>query len=616
MASERIESILSTLPDHPGVYIMHDAQGTVIYVGKAISLKNRVRQYFRSHKNHSAKVIAMVQKIADIEYILTDTEMEALVLESNLIKRFRPHYNILLKDDKHFPYIRVDLNEPYPRLEVVRRVQNDGAKYFGPFLAAGTLTDVLDAVAQNFPLRTCKKDILRAQKRHERPCLNYQIGRCSAPCANKISREDYATLIHQVTAFLQGRYDELVAELRRRMMAASEAMEYEQAARWRDRMQAVERVIQRQKAAVASLAERDVFALGRLDGDGVIQAFGMRDGKLVQSQQFSFENIEQESDADVLTAFLQQYYSSTNSVAKEVLIPMELPDQALLEQWLSELRGAKVELHAPLRGEKKKLVELAEENAMETLEKRKLRREREYDRHEGAMEELAQAIGLAKAPVRMECYDISHTQGVDNVASMVVTIDGRPARKAYRRFKIKSVEGADDFKSMYEVITRRLNRAMEPDEASQKSFGELPDLIVIDGGRGQLNAAMNAMESLGFAIPMIGLAKQIEEIYLPDVQETIILPRKSPALHALQRIRDEAHRFAITYHRSLRANRDLQSELDQISGIGKVRKKALLTEFKTIEQMRQATEEELAAIDGMDKRSARTVYEHFHAGQA
>lgn len=616
MASERIESILSTLPDHPGVYIMHDAEGTVIYVGKAISLKNRVRQYFRSHKNHSAKVIAMVQKIADIEYILTDTEMEALVLESNLIKRFRPHYNILLKDDKHFPYIRVDLNEPYPRLEVVRRVQNDGAKYFGPFLAAGTLTDVLDAVAQNFPLRTCKKDILRAQDKHERPCLNYQIGRCSAPCANQISREDYGTLIHQVTAFLQGRYDELVAELRRRMMAASEAMEYEQAARWRDRMQAVERVIQRQKAAVASLAERDVFALSRLEGDGVIQAFGMRDGKLVQSQQFSLENIEQESDADVLTAFLQQYYSSTNSVAKEVLIPLELPDQVLLEQWLSELRGAKVDLHAPLRGEKKKLVELAEENAMETLEKRKLRREREYDRHEGAMEELAQAIGLAKAPVRMECYDISHTQGVDNVASMVVTIDGRPARKAYRRFKIKSVEGADDFKSMHEVITRRLNRAMEPDEASQKSFGELPDLIVIDGGRGQLNAAIDAMESLGFAIPMIGLAKQIEEIYLPDVQETIILPRKSPALHALQRIRDEAHRFAITYHRSLRADRDLQSELDQITGIGKVRKKALLTEFKTMEQMRKATEQELAAIDGMDRRSARTVYEHFHAEQA
>ena len=616
MASERIESILSTLPDHPGVYIMHDAEGTVIYVGKAISLKNRVRQYFRSHKNHSAKVIAMVQKIADIEYILTDTEMEALVLESNLIKRFRPHYNILLKDDKHFPYIRVDLNEPYPRLEVVRRVQNDGAKYFGPFLAAGTLTDVLDAVAQNFPLRTCKKDILRAQDKHERPCLNYQIGRCSAPCANQISREDYGMLIHQVTAFLQGRYDELVAELRRRMMAASEAMEYEQAARWRDRMQAVERVIQRQKAAVASLAERDVFALSRLEGDGVIQAFGMRDGKLVQSQQFSFENIEQESDADVLTAFLQQYYSSTNSVAKEVLIPIALPDQALLERWLSELRGAKVDLHAPLRGEKKKLVELAEQNAMETLEKRKLRREREYDRHEGAMEELAQAIGLAKAPVRMECYDISHTQGVDNVASMVVTMNGRPARKAYRRFKIKSVEGADDFKSMHEVITRRLNRAMEPDPASQKSFGELPDLIVIDGGRGQLNAAMDAMESLGFAIPMIGLAKQIEEIYLPDVQETIILPRKSPALHALQRIRDEAHRFAITYHRSLRADRDLQSELDQITGIGKVRKKALLTEFKTMEQMRKATEQELAAIDGMDRRSARTVYEHFHAEEA
>lgn len=613
--SEHIEAILQTLPDKPGVYIMRDADGEVIYVGKAVSLKNRVRQYFRSHKNHSAKVIAMVEKICDIHYIVVTSEMEALILECNLIKKYRPHYNILLKDDKHYPYMRIDLRVPYPRLEVVRKVQNDGAKYFGPFLAAGSITEVLDAVAQNFPLRTCKKDILKSQQRRERPCLNYQIGRCAAPCAGKISQAEYNEILEQVMAFLQGRYDDLVHELRARMEKASASLEFEQAALWRDRMQAVERVIQRQKAAVASLAERDAFALYRKGDEGVIQAFGMRQGKLIQSQHFFLDDIGQESDESVFASFLKQYYNGQAHVPREILVPVPLLEHDLLEQWLSGLRSSRVELHMPQRGEKKQLIDMAYQNAREVLEKRDARFERERSRTIGAMEELADAIGLPEVPVRMECYDISHTQGVDNVASMVVFENGQPARKEYRRFKIKTVEGADDFASMREVLTRRLMRAMDPDEQSQRRFGRLPELFVIDGGRGQLNAALHVMHDLGFDIPTIGLAKQIEEIYLPGVDETVVLDRKAPALHVLQRIRDEAHRFAITYHRSLRAARDLQSALDAVPGVGKVRKKAILTHFKTMEQIQSATVEELCAIDGVDRRTAQSVYAHLHAKQ-
>ena len=554
----------------------------------------------------------MVRKIEDIQYILVDSEMEALILECNLIKKYRPHYNILMKDDKQYPYMRIDFSDPFARVEVVRKVENDGAKYYGPFLSAVALTDVLDAVAKNFPLRTCKKDIAKARARHERPCLNYQIGRCSAPCAGKISEEEYGVLLEQVSAFLQGKYDTLLKELKAEMEKCAERMEYEQAAIWRDRIRNVERVIQRQKAAETNLSERDVLAIKRLEGDAMVQCFGVRDGKLSQSRQFLWEDVDQETDAEILLAFVKQYYERQTHIPREILLPFTLEEQELVQQYLSGLRGHKVQLLVPQRGEKKHLVELAEQNAAEGLEKRKLRREHQYMRHEGAVKLLAEELGLSRMPHRMECFDISHTQGVDNVASMVVCIDGKPARKEYRRFKTKTVEGADDFKSMNEVVKRRLLRSMEPDEASQKAFGNLPDLMVIDGGRGQLNAALRAMDEVGLHIPTIGLAKQLEEVYVPERDETVMLDRKSPALHVLQRIRDEAHRFAITYHRSLRASHELTSALDEIPGIGPKRRRQLLMQYKTIDQIKQASLEDLLAVEGMNHASAEAVYTWAH----
>ena len=613
--SAHIEGILQTLPDGPGVYMMLDGDGEVIYVGKAKSLKSRVRQYFRSHTNHHPKVVAMVARVQDIKYIVVETELEALLLECNLIKEYRPRYNILLKDDKHPPYLRLDMNDAYPRLEVVRKVKQDGAKYFGPYLEARALTDALNAVSRNFQLRSCKNDILRMQRRGERPCLNYQIGRCLAPCADRISREEYAQIVGQVTSFLQGKYDELMRELHGKMEQASQELKFEQAALWRDRLQAVESIAVKQKAMMANFAQYDAVGFSRLEGDGAVHLFGMKQGKLVHSRTFFFDDIEGERDEDVLAAFLQQHYAEQGRIPGEILLPVQLPEEQLLAHYLGQLRGKKVQLHVPRRGDKKKLLDLAGQNAAEALAKRAERARRSYARTMGAMEELAEAIGLDEAPKRMECYDISHTQGVDNVASMVVFENGEPARKEYRRFRIKTVEGADDFKSMHEVIQRRLLRAMEPDEKSQKSFGHLPDLIVVDGGRGQLNAALRAMEQAGFQIPMIGLAKKLEEIYIPGQGETVLLNEKSPALHVLMRIRDEAHRFAVRYHRSLRASREVQSALDAIEGIGKKRKKALLTHYKTMEQIRAASLEALCAIDGMTQTAAQSVFDALHTGQ-
>ncbi|MBE5780795.1 MAG: excinuclease ABC subunit UvrC, partial [Clostridiales bacterium] len=600
---EHIEDILSGLPDKPGVYIMKDEDGEIIYIGKARVLKNRVRQYFRSSKNHAAKVIAMVQKVRDIDYIITATEMEALVLECNLIKENRPFYNILMKDDKHYPYVRIDLNEPFPRVEVVRKVVNDGAKYFGPYVATGALTDVLSAVGTNFQLRNCKKDILRSLEKGERPCLNYQIGRCAGPCAGHISKEDYRAIIDSVIALLEGKSDKIIADLRKRMLAASERLDFEEAALLRDQLQTVQRVAERQLADFASLEERDIFGIGELKGNFMVQLMMVRNGKMVNSQNFLVED-PQETREDVLFSILKQYYAGAAHVPVEVLLPFEGEEVPLIADWLSEKRGRKVHLYAPQRGDKKKVVDLANANAQDSLDRRDARLKREWDRGEGALYELMEQLGLPELPKRIECYDISHTQGAYTVASMVVFTDGKADKSSYRRFRIRTVEGIDDFKSMSEVIERRLLRAMEPDEKSVKSFGRLPDLIVIDGGKGQLHSAVDTMERIGFNIPMIGLAKRIEEIFLPGESEAILLKSSSPALHILQGIRDEAHRFAITYHRSLRANASLVSELDEIAGIGKKRKMALMVEYKTIEQIKLASEEELALLPGMGKAAA------------
>ncbi len=608
---EHIEDILSGLPEKPGVYIMKDGDGEIIYIGKARVLKNRVRQYFRSSKNHAPKVIAMVEKVRDIDYIITATEMEALVLECNLIKENRPFYNILMKDDKHYPYVRIDLNEPYPRVEVVRKVVNDGAKYYGPYVNTGALTDVLSAVSANFQLRTCKRDILRSLAKGERPCLNYQIGRCAGPCAGHISQEDYRAMIQEVLALLEGKSEKIISGLRREMLAASDRLDFEEAAVLRDRLNTVQRVAERQLADFASLEERDAFGMGELRGNFLVQIMMIRDGKMVNSQNFFIED-PQESREEVFFSILKQYYAGTAYVPSEVLIPFAGEEMPLIEHWLCEKRGKKVRLHVPQRGDKKKVVDLCNANAQDVLERREARLRREWDRGEGALLELQAQLGLPVLPRRIECYDISHTQGAYTVASMVVFTDGKPDKSSYRRFRIRTVEGIDDFKSMSEVLERRLLRAMEPDEKSVQSFGRLPDLIVIDGGKGQLHSALNSMERVGFDIPMIGLAKRIEEIFLPGESEPILLKSSSPALHILQGIRDEAHRFAITYHRSLRANAALVSELDEIPGIGKRRKNALMREYKTVEHIKTASLEDLAGLEGMTRAAAQAVYEHFH----
>ncbi|MDL2225799.1 excinuclease ABC subunit UvrC, partial [Eubacteriales bacterium OttesenSCG-928-M02] len=602
------------LPEDPGVYLMKDGEGAIIYIGKAKVLKNRVRSYFRSLKGQAPKVAAMVQKVRDIDYIIVGTEMEALVLESNLIKANKPFYNILLKDDKQYPYVRLDLNDPFPRIEVVRKVVNDGAKYYGPYHNATILRDVLDAVGQNFKLRTCKRDIKRSLERGERPCLNYQIGRCSGPCAGHITTEAYMAMVNQVIDLLQGNSDAIARDLKKRMEEASAALQFEEAAELRDQLKMVERVVERQRADFASLEERDAFSISLYKGDAMVQVMNIRDGKMVNSQQFFIEDA-QEAEADVLFSILKQYYVDSGYIPTEILVPFSHEELPLIEAWLTEKRGKRVHMHVPQRGEKKRLVELCTANAKQALVRREAQLKREWDRGEGALLELQNAIGLDVVPRRIECYDISHTQGAYTVASMVVYTDGKPDKSAYRRFRIKTVDGIDDFKSMREVISRRLLRAMESDEKSQQSFGALPDLIVIDGGKGQLSSALDAMGDVGFAIPMIGLAKRIEEIFLPGESEPILLKSNSPALHILQGIRDEAHRFAITYHRSLRANASLVSELDGIEGIGKKRKNALMVQYKTIEQIKAATLEELMEVPNLTKKSAEQVYRHFHDGQ-
>ena len=610
-ARENIENKLKNLPDHPGVYLHKDAQGEVIYVGKAISLKNRVRQYFQN-SNHDIKVAAMVEHIHDFEYILTDSETEALTLESNLIKRYMPHYNILLKDDKHFPYVRIDLKTPFPRVEVVRKLKNDGAKYIGPFLSSYALTQSLETVRATFPLRTCKKDIARCIARGERTCLNFHIGKCCAPCSGKISAEEYRGYIDQVVAFLSGKTDAVLKKLREDMTTLAMSMEYERAAVLRDRIRAIEDISEKQKAIAANLDERDVFAFVRSELDAIVYALFMRAGKLVGAEHFAMTSEPDDPVDAVMRSFIEQYYAASGSVPKEVLV-RDLPGEAdALAQWLSEKRGSKVTIVQPQRGDKKKLCEMAYKNGEEYLEKLQATRRSEWERHEGALTALAHAVGLAKPPERIEAFDISHTQGTDVVASMVVFLSGRPAPKEYRRFRIKGDWGNDDFASMRETLTRRLERAKAAIEASETGgWARLPDLLVIDGGKGQVSAVMKALDEVGVPLPVMGLEKRLEEIVLPHRSDTILLERGSAPLHLLQRIRDESHRFAITYHRSLRQKSALFSALDEIEGIGPKRRKALYDAFPTFDAVAGATLDELRAVKGLDSRSAQAVYDHF-----
>lgn len=595
--SENIREALAVLPDKPGVYLMHDKDGKVIYVGKAVVLKNRVRSYFRNLASNTPKVRAMVAKIADIETIVTSSEVEALILECNLIKKYRPRYNIMLKDDKSYPYLKVTLNEEFPRLYVTRRQMRDGAKYYGPYADAGAMHATVKLLRSMFPLRTCRT------MNAERPCLNYHIKRCLAPCAGLVSKEEYGNMIKSVCMVLDGRTAELERDLKRRMQEAADNYAFEEAARLRDQLQAVMRLNEQQKAVTGQDSDMDIIGFAK-DMTGIcIQIFFVRKGKLLGRDNFFLQD-DGESEQEVITAFVKQYYNEASYIPREIALPV-LPDaeeQAVIEQWLAEKAQRKAELVRPQRGVKKDLLQLANDNAVKLLEERLRKGQLSLKNDVQAAEELQQALGLPNPLERMDCFDISHTQGSETVASMVVFRNGSISKKDYRRYKIVSAEGKpDDFKSMQEVVYRRY-----------KDYEDLPSLVVIDGGKGQLSSALEVIRGLGLHdLPVIGLAKREEEIFKEGQSESILLDRDSAALHLIQRIRDEAHRFAITYHRKLRGKRNLVSVLDHVEGIGSKRRQELWKAFKTLDEMKAASVEELAAVESMNYAAAQKLYDFF-----
>jgi len=595
---------LKLLPDSPGVYIMKDDHGKIIYVGKAIVLKNRVRQYFQSSRNHTPKVRAMVSHIADFETIMTANEVESLILEANLIKKHRPRYNIRLKDDKSYPYVKVTVQEEFPRVFITRRVLRDGARYFGPYTNVTALRDSLKLLRRLFPLRTCRT-------MPERPCLEYHIKRCLAPCVGKVEAEDYRAMIRAVLLFLEGRTDDVERELEQRMNAAAEAYHFETAARLRDQLSAVRTAAERQNI-VTGAGDQDAVGMARSAAGVCVQIFFIRGGKMIGREHFLLRGSEEESDADILRAFLEQYYNQATFVPREVLLPcaIDAAAQATIEAWLAARKGGgKVALLTPQRGTKHDIVQMATGNAAKFLADEETRRSLLDEQTLGAVEELGRYLGLKHPPRRMECFDISHNQGQETVASMVVFEDGAPKKSDYRRFKIRSTEGKpDDFLSMREVTTRRYVGL--PEE-------ELPDLIIIDGGKGQLSSALEIIRhAAGHKdVPVVGLAKQFELVFTEGNSEPVELPRRSQALYLIQRIRDEAHRFAITFHRKLRGKRNLVSVLDHIVGIGPKRRQSLRTHFGSLGKIKEASVEELAAAPGMNRTSAEAVRHFFDAQQ-
>jgi len=613
MTKTRFAAQLAALPARPGVYIMRDGEGRVIYVGKAASLRSRVRSYFGSPHSMEPKVRALASSIADFEYIVTNTSQEALHLEATLVKRHQPLFNVRLKDDKHYPYLRIDAQNPWPRAEITRRVADDGARYFGPYASAGSVRKVLDLVNRLFPCRTCTKAISGQDRR---PCLDFYLHRCLAPCTSYCSKEEYDEMIRQVILFLEGRTDTVVREIRAQMEAASENLQFERAARLRDQLQAIERVTERQITAYATPSDEDVFGLARADGEACAQVLFVRGTKMVGGDHFALDGATDEPDAEVMNSFLKQFYESATYVPRKVLLPVAVPEQALIEEWLSERRGSRVSLLVPRRGNKRHLVAMAEDNAREALEMMRVRWLADSGKTQQALEELQEELNLPSLPRRIECYDISDIMGTAAVGSMVVFADGRPRRAEYRRFRIKTVEGANDVAMMAEVLRRRFKRAgqREPggerDEKAQ-AWAILPDLVLIDGGRPQLNAALDALREMGVPfLPAAGLAKQEEELYVKDVAEPIALPRTSPALYLLQRVRDEAHRFAVTYHRKVREKAGTKSALDSIPGVGPKRKRALLRKFGSVKGIRAAAVDEIAATVGFTRSLAERVKDY------
>ncbi|MTV50322.1 excinuclease ABC subunit UvrC [Heliobacillus mobilis] len=617
-----LQEKLKNLPDRPGVYLMKDETGRVIYVGKAINLKNRVRSYFQSAKNLTAKTQALVARIQDLETIVTDSELEALILECNLIKEHKPRYNIMLRDDKTYPYLKVTLQETYPRLLMTRRLEKDGGKYFGPYTSAGAVRETLNLLRSIFPLRTCSRKDFDQRKR---PCLNYHIGRCLAPCFGKVSRDEYMHMLKNIIAFLEGKEDDLLRRLREEMHQAAEDLEFERAAELRNRIQALEQVMEKQKVVSTDLEDQDVIAMARGFNQVCVQIFFIRGGKLIGREHFILEGTDEMERSEVITAFVKQYYSRSEFVPREILLqePLESQEEEeVLSRFLKEKRKGKVEIRVPKRGDKLKLIEMVAKNALLTLEQLQNEQQRKKSMTEEAVLDLQRYLALEEPPWRIECFDISNTMGKESVASMVVFEGGAPKNAEYRRFRIKTVDGPNDFASMQEVLNRRFSRAREEAQAVEEGqldpmsakFAVLPDLIIVDGGKGQLSSARETLRRVGYDyIPTFGLAKENEWLFHESSSEPIILPRGSRSLYLVQRIRDEAHRFAITYHRKLRAQAQTASVLDEISGIGPKRKTALLRHFGSVKKIAEATLEQLAAVDGMNVEIAERVLNHFRA---
>lgn len=615
-----IQEELKKLPDHPGVYLMHDDRDAIIYIGKAISLRNRVRQYFQTSRNKGPKIEKMVTHIDHFEYILTDSELEALVLECNLIKEHRPKYNTMLKDDKTYPYIKVTLGEAYPRVLFSRLMKKDKSKYYGPYTSAGAVKDTIELVQKLFQIRTCNRTLPRDIGK-ERPCLNYHIHQCQAPCQGYISKEDYRLQIRGAMELLNGNFAPVIKDLEEKMKAASEALEFEKAMEYRDLLTSVRQVAQKQKITSFDGEDRDILALAMDDRDAVVQVFFVREGKLIGREHFHVTIGAEDTKKEVLSTFIGQYYAGTPFVPKEIMLPMEIDDANVVAEWLSAKRGQKVYIRVPKKGQREKLVELAEQNAVMVLTQDKEKIRREEGRTIGAVKEIADLLDLGYVK-RMEAYDISNTNGFESVGSMVVYERGKPCRSDYRKFKLKTVIGPDDYASMREVLTRRFTHGMEERAQNKEknlaqeygSFTKFPDLILMDGGKGQVNIALEVLDELKLAIPVCGMVKddhhRTRGLYFNN--EEIPIDRHSEGFRLLTRIQDEAHRFAIEYHRSLRSKQQVRSILDDIPNIGETRRKALMRQFQSLEKIREASVEQLREVDGMNEKAAQSVYQFFH----
>jgi excinuclease ABC subunit C len=617
--SAHLQGILDTLPPKPGCYLMKNSEGTIIYVGKAINLKNRVRSYFHADASHDNKTRRLVREIAHIEWIVVGSELEALILEMNLIKRYRPKYNIKLKDDKRYPYIKIHWNQPYPTVTVTRQMVEDGSRYFGPYTSAWAVYQTLDVLRKVFPYLTCDREITGQDKR---ACLYYDIKLCSGPCIGAIDQAGYRQMIADLMSFLSGHSEEIVTRLTSEMEKAAEELRFEKAAALRDQLKAIHNIVERQKVVFASdYKDSDVVAMARTDGEACVQIFFIRGGKLIGREYFVLEGTEDAADAEVMSGFLKQFYTEAANVPQQVLLPQEIEEAKIIQEWLRSRRGGeKVEIFVPKDGQPHELVQMAAENAAETLQSLRARWQADTHKQEMALAELQSALNLPNPPNRIECYDVSHTQGIATVGSMVVFEQGVPAKKFYRKFNIDStsIGAPDDFASMEEMLTRRFRRwesaaetaiqapgALVPRSLAGKvdeAFSRLPDLIIIDGGKGQLGRAVSVLEKYGLfdKVPVVGLAKREEEIFFPHKPEPLRLPRHSQGLYLVQRIRDEAHRFGITAHRARRSKQGMASILDSIPGIGPARRKSLLKHFGSVDKIREATLDKLAEVVPQD----------------